>query len=62
MPMACHSFSILKEKFWQGKTYPPPSGIGLSVLSKSKTDNEQLKKIREDLNKSRHKSRHKSQK
>ena len=28
-PEACRNFSILKEKFWQGKIYPPPWRIGL---------------------------------
>ena len=28
-PKACRNFSILKEKFWQGKVYPFPWRIGL---------------------------------
>ena len=35
--------------------FTSPSRIGLSVLSQSKIDNERLKKIRQELNKSRHK-------
>ena len=31
-PKACRNFSILKEKFWPGKIYPPPWGIGLKIL------------------------------
>ena len=33
-PKACHNFSIWKEKFWQGKIYPPPWRIRLNQCLK----------------------------